>query len=532
MKTGLLYFICALFLLWSCKEADIEVREYQVVPFPQEIVYNKGLHKLKSNVKIAFPSALKNEASFLAAYLSDEFSVRAELKEGSGKGDVILMLKEEPDSDAGKYTLQVKKKQIIIEGNSASAVFYGVQTLRQLIFSEKDQLAIQTGAITDYPAFNWRAFMLDEGRYFKGKDVVFRLMDEMARLKMNVFHWHLTNDQGWRIEIKKYPLLTEVGAFRDSSEINHFHSNVFDGKPHGGFYTQEEIKEVLAYAAERHIMVVPEISMPGHVSAAIAAYPRLGASGKQIKVSCYFGVMYDVLNVADPNVLSFLEDVLDEVIGLFPAPVIHIGGDEVRYNEWKDSKMIQAYMKSHNLKTPAELQVFFTNEISKLLASKNRQMMGWNEITGAKLHEYQAEDDANSATALAPGTIVHFWKGDPVLISQTIEKGYSVVNSYHEYTYIDYSYKSIPLEKAYGFSPIPEGLTPEMEKKVLGLGCQMWGEFIPTEADMNKKVYPRIAAYAETGWIAPEKKDYNRFLGNLDRILKKWMELGFYESAE
>ena len=519
MKSKLLFVICVLFSILGCKKT--EVIPYQVIPYPQNITYGNGMFEFKEQIKIAYSPTLENEANMLKCYLSDDFSIQADLKEGLKNADITLILDDEVVPDMNGYTLEIKKKDIIVSASSPAAVFYGIQTLRQLIHAEDGKLIVQTGTIDDHPAFSWRAFMLDEGRYFKGKGGVFHLLDEMARLKMNVFHWHLTNDQGWRIEIKKYPLLTEVGAFRDSSEINHFHSNVFDGKPHGGFYTQDDIKEILAYAAERHIMVVPEISMPGHASAAIAAYPWLGAGGRKIKVPCTFGVMYDVYNVADPRVLSFLEDVINEVVALFPAPVFHIGGDEVRYDQWNESHMVEVYMRAYGLKTPAELQVNFTNEISKLLAAKNRQMMGWNEITGVKLHEYQSGESAGN-TQLAPGTIVHFWKGDTALIRQTVEKGYSVVNSFHEYTYLDYNYESIPLEKAYLFSPVPEGLTIEQKERILGLGCQMWGEFIPTVADMNKKVFPRIAAYAETGWTCPENKDYSRFLQSLDLLLKKW----------
>lgn len=299
--------------------------------------------------------------------------------------------------------------------------------------------------------------MLDEGRYFKGKEVVFRLLDQMALLKMNTFHWHLTEDQGWRIEIKKYPLLTEIGSCRDSSEINHFHSNIFDGKPHCGYYTQEEIKEVIAYAGKHHINIVPEIEMPGHASAAIAAYPWLGTTGRQIKVQPAFGVHYDIYNITDPRVLQFQEDVLDEVIALFPGPVIHIGGDEIRYNQWKDSPKVQAYMKENKIRTPAELQVSFTNHISNMLAGKGRRMMGWNDITGDILHEYQdGTDSAGNDQSLNKSAIVQFWKGDPKLINQSLEKGYDIVNSYHEYTYLDYDYDNIPLEK-----PICSALSPK-----------------------------------------------------------------------
>lgn len=525
MKSSILFFLC-LALLCSCQELPIE--EYAVIPQPAEIVYTSGFVKLKSQPIVAYPSELANEAQLLQSYLSSGFSVDAVLKERGRKADITLLLDPEvlPDKKEG-YVLDATSGKIMIKANSPAGILNGVQTLRQVIKEKEGKLMLQKAIVTDYPAFSWRAFMLDEGRYFKGKEVVKQLLDEMAGLKMNVFHWHLTNDQGWRIEIKKYPKLTEIGAFRDSSEINQFGSEVYDGKRHGGFYTQEDLKEIVNYAAKRHITIVPEVSMPGHASAAIASYSWLGTSGKKIKVPGKFGVHYEVFNVADPKVMKFLDEVTDEVIAIFPGAVFHIGGDEVKYDQWKNSPEICAYMTKHNLKTPAELQVYFTNEISNMLAAKGKRMMGWNEVTGDKLHEYQSDADTKGVKQeLASGTIVHFWKGDTALIRKTIEKGYDIVNSYHVYTYLDYSYESIPLEKAYSFDPVPEGLTEDQKGRVLGLGCQMWGEFIPTVESMNLKVYPRLAAYAETGWTDASNKDYQRFIDKLNFFLQKWNTKG------
>lgn len=522
------YFVIFNFLilfLSSCQTPPVE--EYSILPQPQEISYTPGIFKMSKQPVIAFAGDLGDEAQLLKMALSSDFQMEPTVK-GSGKGDINLELDPAvlPDKKEG-YRMDVASGKVTIKANSKEGILNGVQTLRQVIKEKDGKLVVQQATIEDYPAFSWRAFMLDEGRYFKGKEVVKNILDQMSQLKMNVFHWHLTNDQGWRIEIKKYPKLTEVGAFRDSSEINHFNSDVYDGKPHGGFYTQEDIKEIVDYASKRHITIVPEVSMPGHASAAIAAYPWLGTSGKQIKVPGKFGVHYEVLNVSDPKVLQFLDDVTNEVIALFPGQVFHIGGDEVKYDQWKSSPAIRSYMAKKGLKTPAELQVYFTNEISNMLAAKDRRMMGWNEITGDKLHEYQSSTDTKDVEQqLAKGTIVHFWKGDTALIRKTIDKGYDIVNSYHEYTYVDYSYESIPLSKAYAFNPVPAGLTPEEQNRVLGLGCQMWGEFIPTVESMNLKIYPRIAAYAETGWTGTDKKDYNRFLKSLDYFKKKWADEG------
>ena len=525
MRTNLLWALGLVFLA-SCAQPPIE--EYTVIPQPVDISYTPGIIKLGNEPTISYPEELAGEAEILQADLADDHALHAKLQAGKTSGDIRLIIDESilPVHPEG-YMIDAKGNEILIMASTSTGVFRGTQTLRQMIKKENGKCHVQQSTVTDYPAFSWRSFLLDEARHYKGKEVVKQLLDEMASLKLNVFHWHLTDDQGWRIEIKKYPKLTEVGSRRDSTEINHFHSNVFDGKPHSGYYTQEDLKEIVAYAKARHINILPEISMPGHASAAIASYPWLGTDNKQIKVPAKFGVHYNVYNVASPKVMNFLSDVMDEVISIFPSEVIHIGGDEVKYDHWKKSAEIRAYMNKNNLKSPAEVQVNFTNDVCEMLTAKGKHMMGWNEITGDKINHYQSDQDTKNMTKkLDLGTIVHFWKGDPALIQKTIQKGYNVVNSYHEYTYLDYSYESIPLEKAYSFTPAPKELSKEEAAKVLGTGCQMWGEFIPTVEGMNHMVYPRIAAYAEGGWTNVDNKDYDRFLKGLDSFLKKWDRKG------
>ena len=519
-------------MLGACTGTPPVTKEVSIVPITNHLEETNGAFVLKSNTSIGVIDAeLIPAAEYLADMLSRATGYDLKVKEGEG---TITLALGDVQGKEGAYTLTAESDKVNITGNSYGGVIAGIESLRQLFPPQIESKEIVKGTdwaipavnIQDAPRFEWRGIMLDVSRHFYTIGEVKELLDVMALYKMNKFHWHLTDDQGWRIEIKKYPKLTEVGAFRDSSEINHFHSNVFDGKPHGGFYTQDDIKEVVDYAAKRHIMIVPEIEMPGHASAAIASYPWLGTTGKQIKVPCNFGVHYNAYNVADPRVIQFQEDVLEEVIALFPSPVIHIGGDELRYNAWKESPMVRNYMKQNKIASPAGLQVFFTNNISNFLASKNRHMMGWNEITGAQINDYQQDGTAASQQQLAPGTIVHFWKGEPELIKETIEKGYNIVNSYHIYTYLDYDYESIPLQKSYEFNPIPEGLTEAQKSKVLGIGCQMWGEFIPAVESMNKKIYPRLAAYAEVGWTSPSNKDYERFRNSLDSFIGHWEKLG------
>jgi hexosaminidase len=430
----------------------------------------------------------------------------------------------------GAYQLEVGNNGIEIIAASEKGLFYGIQSLRQLLVLKGGQLSIAYLTIKDQPRFNWRAYMLDEGRYFKGKKQVKKLLDEMARLKMNIFHWHLVDDQGWRVEIKKYPLLTEIGSKRVSTQVGplQWQSPIQSGEPHEGFYTQDEIREIVEYARVRHITVVPEIEMPGHSSAAIAAYTWLGSKNEDIEVPTVFGVSKDVYNVADPKVIQFLTDVLDEVMELFPSKVIHIGGDEVKYDNWKASAPIQDYMQEHDLKSPADLQIFFTNRISNYLQSKGRRMMGWNEIMGHNLHHYQDDQDTETSEQLSKSSVIHFWKGDLELIKTAVQNGFDAVNSLHSSTYLDYTYESISLKKAYHFDPIPEGLEVSFHQHIIGMGCQMWGEWIPSPGYMDFQTFPRIAAFAEVGWTHPGQKDFEGFLMALKPMLEKWDEVKIY----
>lgn len=506
MKTCI-FTLLSLFLglLPVCSQNSV-----QVIPAPQSVSYEEGNYKFPEKIVISAPASLSKEAGLLKEYLKTDFGLTAEIKKTS-PGSICLTMDKQKTEHPDQYRLATDSEGIYISASSATGISYGIQTLLQLIHKTGKGYTVPQLTIDDYPAFAWRSFMLDEGRYFHGKKVVKELIDRMARLKLNVFHWHLTDDQGWRIEIKKYPLLTQVGAFRDSTQINGFNSQDYDGTPHGGFYTQKDIKEIVAYAAARHIGVMPEIEMPGHASAAIAAYPWLGTENKSIKVPCRFGVQYNVFNVADPRVIGFLEDVIDEVITLFPFPYIHIGGDEVRYDNWKKSAQVQAYMKEQNIQTPADLQVFFTNRISNLIAQKGKHAMGWNEITGMKLNYYQSDEDTRTEQKLAAGTLVQFWKGDAAQMVQTAERGYSIVNSNNVYTYLDYDMNSIPLEKAYAFNPVPENFPAKLKDKIIGTGCQMWGEWTPNVERLNEQLFPRLPAYAEGAWTLAKNKDFQHF---------------------
>ncbi len=533
MKKHIICFFCSVFFL---NLYNIEAQELHIIPQPNEIIQGEGSFKITPNTKISFTNSSKNLVNNLQDFFKDQFNFSLKtIEKESIKEDNISFIKDLSLSDEA-YELSIENNKIIICANDETGWFYGAQTLKQLLRNNahyskyENYIEVKNLVIKDKPRFTWRAFMLDEARYFKGMKQVKMLLDEMAFLKMNVFHWHLVDDQGWRIEIKKYPKLTEIGSKRKSTQIGplQWESPIQSGEPHEGFYTQKQIKEIITYAKERHITVVPEIEMPGHSTAAIAAYSWLGTSRKEIEVPIRFGVGKDVYDVTNQRVTQFLKDVLDEVMELFPSEVIHIGGDEVKYNHWKSSSRVQQYMKKKNLATPADLQVYFTNTISKYLQSKGRRMMGWNEIMGHKLHHYQDKKDTETSEKLAKESIVHFWKGDVELATTAASNGYEIVNSLHTFTYLDYHYKNLPLSKAYAFEPIPDKLDEKYHSKVIGLGCQMWGEWIPTNGEMHYKVFPRIAAYAEVGWTQKKHKDFSNFKISLKNLQERWRKKEIY----
>ncbi|MGQ7868335.1 beta-N-acetylhexosaminidase [Sunxiuqinia sp. sy24] len=520
-------------LLTLCLISNItQAQTLNIIPRPQEIHIQDGRFAINPQTEIIASVENYESAKVLQQHLQEAFGFENHIGEAGKLKANYIQFKPSKDLAQEAYALNISAKSIEISASSQAGWFYGVQSLLQLMDNQsKDIPAV---SISDSPRFAWRAFMLDEARYFKGAEQVKLLLNEMARLKMNVFHWHLVDDQGWRIEIKKYPLLTQVGSKRSSTQVGplKWNSPIQSAEVHEGFYTQEQIKEIIAYAQARHITIVPEIEMPGHSSAAIAAYPWLGTAKKEIEVPIKFGVGTDVYDVSDPKVYQFLTDVLDEVMELFPSQVIHIGGDEVKYDHWKSSETVQAYMKENGISSPAGLQVFFTNRISNYLESKGKRMMGWNEIMGHNLHHFQDESDTKVDQQLAQQTLIHFWKGDFNLATTAASSGYEIVNSLHSQTYLDYDYQSIPLSKAYHFDPIPKGLAEEYHSKVIGTGSQMWGEWIPTNGHMHFMVFPRLAAYAEVGWTELENKDFDSFKTALKRLQAIWKQKGIYYAPD
>ena len=529
MKKLLLAFAAGV-CLSACATHDPKI---SIVPYPNHLEPGHGTFAVKGEGVVCDSRADERTQRAVA-----EFA--AQLAKTSGGENPVTVANELPASgirfvldqtlpEEG-YRLDVTPKGVEVRASRFPGFFYAVQSLRQMLPAAVygtepapgEEWVLPCVSIEDAPRFVYRGMHLDVARHFFSVEEVKRYLDVMAIHKLNRFHWHLTDDQGWRIEIKKYPELTTVGSIRKKTMIRKEWDN-YDNTPYGGYYTQDEIRDIVKYADDRGIKVIPEIEVPGHASASIYAYPWIGATSRR-EGKAVVGDLYDV---TDPKVEEFLHDILDEVVALFPSKIVHIGGDEANYTHWQNSEEIQAFMKANGLPTCSDLQVWAINRMSKYLASKGCRMIGWNEITGETVRE---GIQASQSEQLAPGTIVPFWDGDVSLVNKAIAKGYDVVNSNRFFTYVDYAYEVTPFEKAYSFDPIPEGLAEKDKKKILGLGCQMWGEYTPTLERVYYQTYPRIAAFAESGWTAPEKKSYPDFRKRLKKIEAIWKEKGYIKT--
>ena len=418
------------------------------------------------------------------------------------------------------YQLKVDDSQITISGGPAG-IFYGFQSLMQLIYVDSTHkiLCVSAVNIKDQPNFAYRGLMLDVGRHFFEVDEIKKILDVMASLKLNRFHWHLTDDQGWRLEIKKYPKLTTISAWRDSTIIGgygDFKPFIYDGKRSGGFYTQEQAREIVRYAAERNIEVIPEIEMPGHSTAVLAAYPELGNGTGPYTVPGYWGVHNTIYNPGEPT-FKFLEDVLTEVMAIFPGKYIHVGGDEVPKDEWKNSPLAQQIIKENHLKDENELQSWFIGRIEKFLNKNGRTLIGWDEILEGGL--------TANATVMS-------WRGEQGGI-QAAQQGHNVIMSPGSNMYVDHAQAKdgkteplaiggfLPLDVVYNYNPLPAVLTPDQQKHVSGVQANMWTEYVATDNKLEYMLFPRTIALAEVGWTKPANKDYESFSKNrLPEFLK------------
>lgn len=530
---GIVIGLLGMLIASSFSTSQLQAQEVSIIPEPVRVTAGDGYFQLTAETPIVISDdtpELRHVARYLSGKLNTATWKRTEIKTKQASSDTSIVLAIDagslPDHKEG-YSLTVTPGQVTVTAQTSHGLFYGIQSLLQLLppeiayddptfIPQNFEWTIPSVEIEDYPRYEYRGMHLDVARHFFPVGFVKKYIDLIAMQKMNRFHWHLTEDQGWRIEIKQYPKLTEVGAWRDSTLIGHYGTGKYDGIRYGGYYTQEEIKEVVQYANDRFITVIPEIEMPGHSSAALEAYPELGCEpDKNYKAQTSWGIFEDIYCPSEKT-FTFLENVLTEVIDLFPSEYIHIGGDEAPKTAWKNSELAQQLMEREGLEDEHELQSYFITRIEKFLNSKGRQIIGWDEILEG---------------GLAPNATVMSWRG----ISGGIEaakKGHNVVMTPTSHVYLDYYQADpeteplaiggfIPLEKVYNYEPTPDTLTEEESKFILGAQGNVWTEYMHSGRKVEYMAWPRATALAEVVWSPKEKRDWYNFWGRLQTYFKR-----------
>ncbi|MBD3256693.1 MAG: family 20 glycosylhydrolase [Candidatus Lokiarchaeota archaeon] len=478
----------------------------KIIPKPVKVTQRKGKFILDKDTAIFCDSKCEKLAKLFKEMVEKLLSFEIPIFNIESNEDfpsmIILQLSDELNSSKDEsYLLNIEKSKIMILASNPVGIFYAIQSLRQLIFnrneikdSNMNAISVRSMEIEDYPRFEWRGFMLDESRHFFGKEIVKKILNEIAYLKINKFHWHLTDDQGWRIEIKKYPKLNEVGSKRKGTRKSRRIGS--DGIPVSGFYTQEELREIVEYARERFIEVIPEIDVPGHTTSALASYPELSCTGGKFKVRQSFGIFKDVLCVGKEKVFEFVEDVFKEVSSVFTSEYFHFGGDEVPTKRWKKCPDCQERMKEHGFQDERELQIYFTNRISQYLNSLEKIPIGWNEILNDKL------------TNIA---VCQYWNDNFDLVLKHARNGRKIIMSEAETVYLNYPYKATPLQQTYFYDPVPSELEKNYHDNILGIEACLWTEYIANDDRLEYQLYPRILAIAEIGWTPKINKNFNDF---------------------
>lgn len=495
-----------------------------IVPRPAELVEHEGFFTIDGNIAVHYNSkntALEKVAGFLKKHIEDLSGLHLKNNVKSAHKKISLYLV--PDHGLGEegYILEVQKNAIKISANQPAGIFYAIQSLVQTmpLIKPGEALKIPCMVVKDQPRFKWRGLMLDVSRHFFSTDVIKQLLDLMASFKMNVFHWHLCDDQGWRLEIKKYPRLTATGAWRNEKEGALFYQKdtaALAGKPvyrYGGYYTQEQVKDIVAYAAMRNIMVVPEIEMPGHSGAALAAYPQYSCSGLPQPVpNTAMSGNFDAFNSnycpGNPGTYTFLDDILSEVVQLFPSPYIHIGGDEVNKKSWKLCPKCQSVMKKEGLQNEEALQSYFVRRMEKLINSKGKRLVGWGEILEG---------------GLAPNAVVMSWVGEKSGI-EAAKMNHEVIMCPSNPLYLNRhqtaafekephapKYSINTLQKVYQYNPVPLSLPSDKHRFILGAQAVLWTEFIDSTDLLEYMLLPRMCALAEVVWSPYEKQDFTDF---------------------
>jgi hexosaminidase len=501
------------------------VKQPDIIPIPASFTYTSGSFSFGNNTKIQVTSK-KGNTYKTAQYLAEQAKTLCGLNLKIVVSPKVLknaiLLKTDNKGDKESYFLAVTPASVKIYGADEAGTFYGVQSLLQLMYASQKTRSIESIEIKDSPSFQWRGMHLDVCRHFFPVEFVKKTIDMLAMYKINTFHWHLTDDQGWRIEIKRYPLLTSVGGWRDETMVGHYTETdqKFDGKRYGGFYTQDQIREVVKYASSRHVTIVPEIEMPGHAVAALSAYPEYSCTGGPFKTYTKWGVSDDVYCAGKDETFTFLQNILDEVIPLFPGKYIHIGGDECPKTRWKACPACQKRMKDNGLKNEMELQSFFVKRMEKYIVSKGKKLMGWDEILEGGLPD--------EATVMS-------WRGTEGGI-EAAKTGHDVVMTPGSHCYFDH-YQGLenkeplaiggflPIDTVYSYNPVPTALSEAEAKHVLGAQANVWTEYIPDEKQAEYMIYPRILAMAEILWSPKDARNFIQFMDRLRNQTGKFDKL-------
>ncbi len=496
---------------------------YPIIPWPRTLEPDEGSFGLGPNTPITLSDRgnadLRRLGDLVTEYLR-ALAGEEPARDRAGPGAIALALRADAPEGAADYALQVMPDGIEIVAREPGGIFYGVQTLRQLIAASPR--AIPAVHIEDAPRFAYRGLHLDVGRHFFPVEFIKKYIDVMAAFKLNTFHWHLTEDQGWRLEIRRYPELTRVGAWRKETIVGHARRGPkgYDGTPHGGFYAQDQARDVVRYARERNVTVIPEIEMPGHSLAALAAYPELACTPGPFEVRTTWGVSEDVFCPSEET-FTFLENVLGEVMEIFPSEHIHIGGDEAPKTRWKASPLAQAVIEREGLRDEDELQSWFIRRIERFLNAHGRRLIGWDEILEG---------------GLAPNATVMSWRGTAGGIAAA-RQGHDVVMCPQEDLYFDHYQADpereplaiggmTPLEDTYGYEPVPSELTPAEASHVLGPEGCVWTEYMPTPEHVEFMAYPRVLALAELAWSPRRARDLDAFRARLGAALAFLDRLG------
>ena len=542
MKIKLTSALLLLITIISCKSTTNNQGEstanYEVIPLPEMITTPQAdadkPFVLTADTKITYPegdASLQQYAGFLQEYIKKQAGIEVNIAPNqNNETNTIALLQNYQNNNKEAYQVVVNAKNITVNGASKAGTFYGVQLLRKSIPVQKvGKVIFPAKEITDKPYFAYRGAHLDSARHFFNADSVRIYIDMLALHNINKFHWHLTDDQGWRFESKKYPELTVVGSTRSQTMVNK-QWDTFDGKPHGGFYTQQEMKDIVKYAADRNITVIPEIDLPGHMVAALATYPQLGCTGGPYKVRETWGIAEEVLCAGNPETYDFIKNILEEVTEVFPSEYIHIGGDECPKDSWKKCPKCQAKIKELGIKGDAKhtaeeyLQSHIITFAEDVLAKKGRKIIGWDEILEG---------------GLAPNATVMSWRGIGGAI-EAAKSNHDAIMTPVSYCYFDYYQTDktdkeplaiggyVPVERVYSFNPYPDALNKEQQKHILGVQANVWTEYIKTFKHVQYMVLPRFAALAEVQWEDPAKpKDYNQFLQRLMRLLPIYQLEGY-----